>query len=116
MMWQRAGRWNTPATSRPSTSAVQSVSLPGGDPDHCLGGHGPGVQGQADDSESLGLWAAVLGWTHDDMHAFESAALTKTTGNDWLGVSALAKKLGVATRTLYRILDSDELPAYRSAG
>lgn len=40
-------------------------------------------------------------------------AVPKSTGDDWLGVPALAKELGVTMRTLYRILDSGELPSYK---
>jgi excisionase family DNA binding protein len=34
-------------------------------------------------------------------------------GEDWLGVPALAEELGVTMRTLYRILNSGELPCYK---
>jgi excisionase family DNA binding protein len=39
--------------------------------------------------------------------------VTNTTGPEWLGVPALAELLGVTMRTLYRMLDSGELPAYK---
>ena len=39
--------------------------------------------------------------------------MTNTTGDEWFGVPALAKQLGVTIPTLYRILDSGELPAYK---
>jgi excisionase family DNA binding protein len=39
--------------------------------------------------------------------------VTKSTGDEWLGVPALAKQLGVTIPTLYRILDSGTLPAYK---
>jgi excisionase family DNA binding protein len=39
--------------------------------------------------------------------------VTKSTGEDWLGVPALARKLGVTMRTVYMILDTGQLPAYR---
>lgn len=41
------------------------------------------------------------------------AAVTKSTGDDWLGVPALGKELGVTTRTVYAILDSGDIPSYR---
>ena len=41
------------------------------------------------------------------------AAVTKSTGDDWLGVPALAKELGVTIRTVYAILDSGDIPSYR---
>ena len=34
-------------------------------------------------------------------------------GEDWLGVPAFAEELGVTMRTLYRILNSGELPCYK---
>ncbi len=52
----RAHRSGMPATSRPTRSAVQSVSLAGGDPDHCLRGHGPGVLGARPSLVRLRLW------------------------------------------------------------
>ena len=39
--------------------------------------------------------------------------MTKSTGEDWVGVPALAKELGVTMRTVYKLLDAGELPAYR---
>lgn len=39
--------------------------------------------------------------------------VTNTARDEWLGVPALAKQLGVTITTLYRILDSGELPAYK---
>jgi excisionase family DNA binding protein len=39
--------------------------------------------------------------------------VTKSTGENWLGVPALAKELGVTLRTVYRLLDSGELASYR---
>jgi excisionase family DNA binding protein len=39
--------------------------------------------------------------------------VTNTNGDEWLGVPALAMQLGVTITTLYRILDSGELPAYK---
>jgi excisionase family DNA binding protein len=41
------------------------------------------------------------------------SATVKSTGEDWLGVPALARELGVTATTLYRLLDSGELPAYK---
>lgn len=32
---------------------------------------------------------------------------------EWLSTAAAAKRLGVTTRTLYRFIDFDDLPAYR---
>lgn len=32
---------------------------------------------------------------------------------EWLSTGAAAKRLGVTTRTLYRFVDEDGLPAYR---
>lgn len=32
---------------------------------------------------------------------------------EWLSTAAAAKRLGVTTRTLYRFVDEDDLPAYR---
>ena len=40
-------------------------------------------------------------------------AVTKSTGDQWLGVPTLAEELGVTLRTLYRLLDSGQLPSYR---
>ena len=34
-------------------------------------------------------------------------------GDDWLGVPALAKELGVTLRTVYAILDSGDIPSYK---
>lgn len=31
----------------------------------------------------------------------------------WLSTAAAAKRLGITTRTLYRFIDGDDLPAYR---
>ena len=39
--------------------------------------------------------------------------MTKSTGEDWVGVPALAKELGVTMRTIYRILDTGELESYK---
>lgn len=39
--------------------------------------------------------------------------MTKSTGEHWVGVPALAKELGVAMPTMYRLLDSGELPSYK---
>lgn len=39
--------------------------------------------------------------------------VTKSTGEDWVGVPALAKELGVTMRLLYKLLDAGELPAYK---
>jgi excisionase family DNA binding protein len=39
--------------------------------------------------------------------------VTKSMGEDWLGVPAVAEELGVTMRTLYRILNFGELPCYR---
>ncbi|MDQ3643139.1 MAG: helix-turn-helix domain-containing protein [Actinomycetota bacterium] len=39
--------------------------------------------------------------------------MTKSTGEDWLGAPALAKELGITLRTMYRILDTGDLPAYK---
>lgn len=39
--------------------------------------------------------------------------MTKSAGQDWIGVPALAKELGVTIRTLYRMLNSGELPSYK---
>ena len=36
-----------------------------------------------------------------------------STGHDWLGAPALAKELGVTLRTVYRILDSGDIPSYK---
>jgi excisionase family DNA binding protein len=37
----------------------------------------------------------------------------KSTGENWLGVPALAEYLGVTQRTVYAILDSGDIPAYK---
>ena len=34
-------------------------------------------------------------------------------GDDWLGAPGVAKKLGVTLRTVYVIIDSGALPAYK---
>lgn len=39
--------------------------------------------------------------------------VTKSTGEGWVGVPALAKELGITMRTLYKLLDAGELPAYK---
>ena len=39
--------------------------------------------------------------------------VTKSMGEDWLGVPALAEELGMTMRTLYRILNLGELPCYK---
>jgi excisionase family DNA binding protein len=39
--------------------------------------------------------------------------VTKSTGENWFGVPALAEELGVTLRTVYRLLDSGELASYR---
>ncbi|HUR05879.1 MAG TPA: helix-turn-helix domain-containing protein [Nonomuraea sp.] len=39
--------------------------------------------------------------------------MTSSAGDKWLRVPALAKQLGVTIPTLYRILDSGQLPAYK---
>jgi excisionase family DNA binding protein len=39
--------------------------------------------------------------------------VTKSTGEEWIGAPTLAKELGVTLRTVYRILDTGELPAYK---
>jgi excisionase family DNA binding protein len=39
--------------------------------------------------------------------------VTKSTGEAWIGVPALAKELGVTMRTLYKIVDSGDVPAYK---
>ncbi len=39
--------------------------------------------------------------------------MTKSTGEDWVGAPALARELGIMLRTLYKILDSGELPSYK---
>ncbi len=36
--------------------------------------------------------------------------VAKSTGNNWLGVPALAEELGVTLRTVYAILDAGEIP------
>jgi excisionase family DNA binding protein len=41
------------------------------------------------------------------------AAVTKSTGEDWVGAPALARELGIMLRTLYKILDFGELPSYK---
>ena len=41
------------------------------------------------------------------------AAVTKSTGDGWVGVPALAKELGIAIRTVYGILDTGDLPSYK---
>lgn len=50
---------------------------------------------------------------HQERPVLLSRPVTNSTGNEWLGVPALAKQLGVTIPTLYRILDSGELPAYK---
>ena len=37
-----------------------------------------------------------------------------STGDDWLGVPAVARKLGLVLSTLYRIIDAGDLPAYKT--
>jgi excisionase family DNA binding protein len=34
-------------------------------------------------------------------------------GTDWIGTTEAARYLGLTPRTLYRMIDEDELPAYR---
>ncbi len=36
-----------------------------------------------------------------------------TNGNDWMSTTAVARQLGISIRTLYRLIDSGQLPAYR---
>lgn len=36
-----------------------------------------------------------------------------TTENQWLSTKAAAERLGVTPRTLYRLIDAGELPAYK---
>lgn len=36
-----------------------------------------------------------------------------TEGTEWMGCPEAARQVGVTTRTLYRIIDQGELPAYR---
>ena len=38
---------------------------------------------------------------------------SKTTGDEWMGAPAAAKRLGIRLVTLYRIIDSGALPAYK---
>ena len=39
--------------------------------------------------------------------------MPKSTGEQWLGTSDVMRLLGVQLRTLYRIIDEDQLPAYK---
>jgi hypothetical protein len=39
--------------------------------------------------------------------------VTKSTGEDWVGAPARARELGIMLRTLYKIIDSGELPSYK---
>lgn len=39
--------------------------------------------------------------------------MPRSTGEDWLGAPDLARLLGIDLRTVYRILDRGEIPAYK---
>ena len=49
----------------------------------------------------------------DDQAGSAADAVEDDEPAPWLSTDQAAKHLGVATRTLYRIIDTGELPAYR---
>ncbi len=55
-------------------------------------------------------------WRSQPCSASDSAAawdVPKSTGKDWLSTADACKYLGVTARTLYRVIDSGQLPAYK---